>query len=329
MLSNTAEIRTNSGKPCNACTVSAKTLISDFVHQYATSPYSYLIVEDERGCPIGVVEAADVLRRIDTPNAAERRRWLNMPIETVITARMLLPEPKSNPIGVWTSRPQSIDGAAIFHDDRLVAISTEDDVLVSWRCLERALKKAQHDHVTDLPNRAALDSHLVAECARASRGLYSVGMILIDVDHFKDVNDKHGHAAGDRVLATVARVLRRSLRSYDFVARFGGDEFAVICCGCRPGEIEGPINRIRRRVRSALSDPTIPQPAPTLSIGACVVHDMDLVSGPDEMLNYADECLYFSKRGGRNRSFTTEIGADPFVSQQAPPKHSPHVANGV
>lgn len=321
MLSHSAEIKTFPARPCSACTVSAKTLISDFVRHYATSPHSYLIIEDERGCPVGVVEAADVLRRLETPNSAERRRWLNMPIETVISARMLLPETKANPIGEWTTASRSIHGAALFHDDRLVAISTEDDILVSWRSIERALRKAQHDHVTDLPNRSALDSHLSAECSRASRGLYSVGVILIDVDNFKDVNDRHGHAAGDRVLATVARVLRKSLRSYDFVARFGGDEFAVICCGCRPGEIEGPMNRIRRRVRSALGDPSIPQPAPTLSIGACVVHDMNLVSGPDEILNYADECLYFSKRGGRNRSFTTEIGAEQFT-----PHHGPRAA---
>lgn len=91
------------------------------------------------------------------------------------------------------------------------------------------------------------------------------------------------------------------------MARFGGDEFAVLCCGCRTGEIDFTIARLRCGMQKLQSDLSIPRPIPTLSIGACVMHDPGEIGTPSQIIETADECLYFAEREGRNRSFSREL----------------------
>ncbi len=191
-----------------------------------------------------------------------------------------------------------------------MALVTPEDVLVSWRSIKKMVSQSQKDHVTELPTRSVFDAHLRAECLRARRDHHSVGVILVDVDLFKGINDQFGHAAGDTVLRAIGQTLRGALRSYDMVSRFGGDEFAVLCCGCRPGEIQGTIQRLRGAMQKLQNNTSLPRPVPTVSIGACVVHDLNKIERPEQIIENADECLYFSKREGRNRSFTNELGVE-------------------
>ncbi len=291
------------------CEINAHTLLSDVAHEHPDLSHSYLLVEDNNGALIGIVGAKEIHDRISSLNAGERRRWLNTPVEAAVRCRMaapskLLERPATDERGLVDSC------AAISSCGQFQALVTENDVFVSWRAVEQVLQQALDDHVTGLPTRAAFDAHLRAECGRAARRDHSVGVILIDIDLFKQTNDQFGHAVGDAVLRAVGKTLRSTFRSYDMVARFGGDEFAVLCCGCRPGEIDFTIERLRRGMLKLHSDLSIPRPVPTLSIGACVVHNAAQMENPDQIIETADECLYFAKRGGRNRSFTTELGAE-------------------
>ncbi|WP_187172786.1 diguanylate cyclase domain-containing protein, partial [Enterococcus faecium] len=93
---------------------------------------------------------------------------------------------------------------------------------------EELSRQALHDSLTGLPNRAYFEQHLQARLAEARRAGTSVALLFLDNDHFKSVNDRHGHAAGDALLVAVAQRLRAQLRESDLVARLGGDEFAIV-----------------------------------------------------------------------------------------------------
>ena len=92
------------------------------------------------------------------------------------------------------------------------------------------------------------------------------------------------------------------------VARFGGDEFAVICSGCRPGEIDIVLRRIRETVLALQTAPAITRPIPTISVGAAVAHHTSNIVTPANLVNIADQALYASKQAGRNRAYKVELG---------------------
>lgn len=309
MFHHFATIVPQPGGQRSVCTVGSQTLLADIAHEHLNSPHAYLLVEDPAGSPIGVVGVDDIRRRINSPNFMERRRWLNTPVEAALNGRICAGISESRRSG-QPAPEQSMPCTLVSQDERLVAIVHDDDVLISWRAIEQVVQKAQNDHVTGLPLRSVFDSHLRAECTRANRSGDSVAVVLIDVDLFKEINDRLGHAAGDAVLSAVGRTLRSTFRSYDMVARYGGDEFAVLCCGCLPGEIEATVARIRHAMNRLQADISIPRPLPTLSIGACVAHDPGQITTPQQIVEAADECLYAAKRDGRNRSVCTEIGME-------------------
>lgn len=305
-----------------ACSVAADLPIASFVELFADSPQSTVLIHDEQGAPLGVLQASDVLRRVDSPSSVERRRWLNLPVEAAMSVRLGRTETlPTRPDSACTDQPTtSLPLTTIFHQDSLIALSSGDDLFISWKSIQSALRASQLDPVTALPNRSAFEQQLAAEYGRAMRTKDSIAVILIDVDHFKTTNDEYGHAAGDFVLQSIATAIRQSLRSYDFVARYGGDEFAVICCGCRPGDIESPIQRIRRNVtqlemtvpgqwsEKTVESATVTMPFPSISIGACVLHDHHQNVDITDLIARADDCLYEAKNAGRNRFVTRELG---------------------
>ena len=315
MIYNSAEILVSGSVPAECCSVNSQTLLADIAGQYQSSPLACLLVENDHGDVIGVVKLSDIQKRLHSSSPIDRRRWMETPVEAILNGQISASAKSSDkPAGFRFERPQSSPLLAMTAGGDLMAMVTEDDVLVSWRAIETQILCAQNDHVTGLPLRSVFESHLRAECARAERNGHSVGLILVDIDYFKDVNDQFGHAAGDAVLRAVGKTLRSTFRSYDLVARFGGDEFAVLCCGCRPGEIDFTIERLRGGMQKLQSDLSIPRPIPTLSIGACVMHDPGQIESPGQIIETADECLYFAKREGRNRSFSTELGVEGVVA---------------
>lgn len=312
MIHKNARIVCSDARTHRSCTVSGRTLIADFASSGVNRPHAYLIVEGDEGVPIGVVSVDEVRRKLKNSSQLEREVWLGMPIEAALNGRITLPG-KLNRTVVPKRDAGEIPCTVLSQNDELIAIVSEDDVLVSWRSIEPLIQKAQCDQVTSLPTRSVFDSHLNAEYSRANRTGRSVAVILADIDHFKDINDQLGHAAGDTVLAAVARTIRNTFRSYDVVARYGGDEFAVLCCGCFPGEIAHTIERLRTGVMNLQIDGTFSSPSPTVSIGACVMHDPSEVTSPELLVQTADECLYVAKRQGRNRTFARELGLESGV----------------
>ncbi len=161
---------------------------------------------------------------------------------------------------------------------------------------------ATTDPLTGLSNYRHFHELLDLEVQRARRMRYAVGVLVMDLDHFKLVNDRHGHPAGDRTLQRVADLLRTSLRRTDVVGRVGGEEFAVILPGDALDEVEVVADKLRRAVE-ALAPVTggVTQEATrvTLSIGGASL--MPEALDKQALIDGADQALYEAKRRGRNQ----------------------------
>lgn len=158
------------------------------------------------------------------------------------------------------------------------------------------------DALTGIPNRRGFENELRREGEIAPRMQYAVGLVMIDIDHFKLLNDASGHEAGDRCLKLVAEALNHATpRSRDFIARYGGEEFVGIFPGVNLSGLEKVAQRLSDAVRALhIPHPGSPTGYVTVSIGAALglVADMEALQ---DLLRVADENLYEAKRGGRNR----------------------------
>ncbi|WP_432378819.1 diguanylate cyclase [Duganella sp. P38] len=149
------------------------------------------------------------------------------------------------------------------------------------------------DFLTEVGNRRAMDRKL-AEYAQERRPQLASSLLLLDLDHFKQINDRYGHAAGDKVLKRLAELMRAHTRSSDRIFRYGGEEFAIIACGAGLAAAAHLAEGLRAAVASAtlLEDHPI-----TISIGVAL---MDKADPPAEWLARADKMLYAAKQAGRN-----------------------------
>ena len=138
------------------------------------------------------------------------------------------------------------------------------------------------------------------------------GILPVDVDYFKQINDTCGHQTGDAVLHMVANCLKSHLRSYDMVARYGGDEFVAICVACSAADIDVPVRRILSKAAGLSVPGDSGRRQVTLSVGAAVISDSLETTTSEDLIAAADQCLYEAKRQGRGRGYRTEIdGASP------------------
>jgi diguanylate cyclase (GGDEF)-like protein len=160
--------------------------------------------------------------------------------------------------------------------------------------------QARHDPLTGLANRAAVLESLEEELARGRRRNEPVGLLVADLDHFKRINDVHGHLAGDRALAEAARRISSSVRSYDSAGRFGGEEFLIVLPGCDAATAGQQAERIRQRISRELLDLSSVQLELTVSIGAASTSHPGL-NGASALIHAADTALYQAKRAGRNQ----------------------------
>jgi len=152
------------------------------------------------------------------------------------------------------------------------------------------------DPLTKLHNRRHVYMRLEEELARAARHHVPFTLLLIDVDHLKDINDRGGHEAGDRALICVGEALRNTCRSTDLPARYGGDEFVVLLPSTTGEQAVGLCERIRNALRQNAAGLPIPL---TVSIG--IAEPGAEISSADALFEAADAALYAAKRAGRDR----------------------------
>ncbi len=157
------------------------------------------------------------------------------------------------------------------------------------------------DGLTGLYNRSKLDAILIDEMARFKRNLRPFSVLMLDIDYFKTLNDSHGHIAGDEVITAVAKILGQSIRSVDYAARYGGDEFIIIMVETTADMALKTAERIRSQVNDmgySVNGQTI---SVTVSIGVVQCTQSDEVT-PTAVFSRADSALYEAKRAGRNRA---------------------------
>ncbi|GAA2719222.1 putative bifunctional diguanylate cyclase/phosphodiesterase [Cellulomonas aerilata] len=179
----------------------------------------------------------------------------------------------------------------------------DDGVVVHLRAASHVMsalaRDALHDPLTDLPNRRLLDEYLGMALTRIARHRHPVGVLFCDVDNLKWVNDRLGHAAGDRLLRHVARRIRAAVRDEDFVARFGGDEFVVVVQDLPDLEaVSALAERVLAAVRGDLTLDAVSLHA-GVSIGVAVATEAMTAA---QVLSRADSALYRAKRQGRGRT---------------------------
>ena len=172
-----------------------------------------------------------------------------------------------------------------------------EDRLVEAR--EEMRFKATHDALTSLWNRGMIMDLLGRELSRSNREHGSTVVLLCDLDHFKQVNDTYGHVTGDAVLREVAKRLLRSVRSYDFVGRYGGEEFLVALSNCDSHFAMSRTEHLRKMIAAEpVETPTGPLTV-TTSVGLLLSHEWGL-RPVEEILNAVDGALYEAKSAGRN-----------------------------
>ncbi|MDX6634852.1 MAG: hypothetical protein QOF06_1055 [Solirubrobacterales bacterium] len=154
--------------------------------------------------------------------------------------------------------------------------------------LGQVQEMARHDSLTGLPNRRALEEQLPRAMARTRRSLSPLSVAILDIDHFKNYNDTHGHLAGDEVLRACAKAWDAALRGEDTIVRFGGEEFLVLLPDTEPDQAEEIVERLRGNTPMGQ----------TCSAGLAL---WDRNESIDDLLRRADEALYLAKASGRNQ----------------------------
>jgi diguanylate cyclase len=188
--------------------------------------------------------------------------------------------------------------------------SSSQEVLDLTRRLEQVQAEAFNDPLTGLLNRRGFEQ-AICDLDASGRELQGAALLAVDIDHFKHINDSHGHLLGDQVLRAVAQVLRARIKGSDIAARLGGDEFVVLL---PKTSVAGAVI-LAEQIRSTLLDGKLRRTDReqyveniTLSVGVAAANDGDRL---DDLLHRADVALYGAKRSGRNRVSTGSAGLQP------------------
>ena len=200
------------------------------------------------------------------------------------------------PVRVRTAPVRDGEGAIVgavevFTDDSAVLRAVED--------ADRARRDALTDDLTGMPNRRLFDAALAGRIENLARYGWRFGLLIVDIDHFKAINDKHGHHFGDAVLAGVAATLHGAVRAGDVVARWGGEEFAILV----ESSDEAGLIETADRVRALVSQSEVRAEGLTakvhVSVGGALAVGEDTA---DSLFARADAALYAAKHAGRNRT---------------------------
>lgn len=259
------------------------------------------------------LEAWDALQQHDPPNLVILD-WMMPGLDGIDICQRL--RQRLNPRYTYVilltarNRPEDIvKGLEAGADDYMVKPFNPDELKyrlkIGERIIdleERILGMARTDYLTGLLNRRAFMERLEEEISRSQRSRQGLGVVIADIDHFKTINDRYGHQAGDRVLQQVAGCLQRCCRKYDFAGRYGGEEFILGLPGTGMEETRAAAERVRDAISQCNTLITSRQVEVniTASLGVVAMPPGSLKSS-DELISSADTALYLAKNGGRNQ----------------------------
>jgi diguanylate cyclase (GGDEF)-like protein len=190
------------------------------------------------------------------------------------------------------------------HDVRALEVyaSHAAIALSNARLVDQLEREAAEDPLTGLANKRSFELAYAAELNRAFRDDGSIAVVTLDVDHFKEINDRYHHGFGDQVLVAVGRAVRAAVRAYDTVARIGGDEFVVLL----PGASAEQASIVAERARALIAEIDLPEGRLSCSAGVAAIKGSEVHAS--HILDAADAALYTAKRHGRDR---TELASVP------------------
>jgi diguanylate cyclase (GGDEF)-like protein/PAS domain S-box-containing protein len=200
--------------------------------------------------------------------------------------------------------------AAVLEDHR-VGLAILHDITERKKLHDQVIHEAHSDTLTALPNRRDFDSVFAQEIARCDRYGRPLSVAIGDIDHFKIVNDTYGHDAGDAVLKELAEFMRKSLRSADYIARWGGEEFTILLPESKLDDATELLNRLRASIADHVNSKIAR--AVTMSFGVTAYAKPDR---PNDVLKRADQALYISKQAGRNKVTSLPLPADAAMSHR-------------
>jgi diguanylate cyclase (GGDEF)-like protein len=284
----------------------------------ALTRWGYDVVMAENG-----KEALDILAKDDPPPMAVLD-WVMPELtgpEVCRRVRETLREPYTY-ILLLTSKNtkgETVEGLEAGADDYIVKPFDQHELQVRLRAGQRIIdlqlnllqareelrERASKDLLTMLPNRSAIAHTLENEISRCHRDHRTVGIILLDLDHFKKVNDTLGHFAGDAVLRETAVRLRSNMRPYDQVGRYGGEEFLVVLPNCDLEQAANQAERMRQRLHATTMLVDGSELQVSASFGVTISDGSE--RSPDVFVRVADEALYRAKANGRNRIWSLTL----------------------
>lgn len=284
----------------------------------ALTRWGYDVVMAENG-----KEALDILAKDDPPPMAVLD-WVMPELtgpEVCRRVRETLREPYTY-ILLLTSKNtkgETVEGLEAGADDYIVKPFDQHELQVRLRAGQRIIdlqlnllqareelrERASKDLLTMLPNRSAIAHTLENEISRCHRDHRTVGIILLDLDHFKKVNDTLGHFAGDAVLRETALRLRSNMRPYDQVGRYGGEEFLVVLPNCDLEQAANQAERMRHRLHATTMLVDGRELQVSASFGVTISDGTE--RSPDVFVRVADEALYRAKANGRNRIWSLTL----------------------
>jgi diguanylate cyclase (GGDEF)-like protein/PAS domain S-box-containing protein len=247
--------------------------------------------------------------------AVQLSRDLNEPITAGFSSLIAKPKQGQTDEQEWTYIRK--DGSRIWVNLAMTALKTRGakitgylgiafDITERKKLTEYVNHLAHHDQLTGLPNRVLLDDRMRQAIQRARRNSHKVAVLMVDIDHFKRINDSLGHSAGDSLLDAVAKKLCLAVRGTDTVARMGGDEFVIVMPEFRDSR---DAERCAEAIIQRVSTPTLlgdREVNVTVSVGLCIFPDC--ARDADSLLKNADAAMYAAKESGRNSFHTFNTG---------------------
>jgi len=282
-------------------TISPRALMIEAVNLMYHNQISCVVIT-EGETPVGIVTERDIVNMVANWDDVSRRvlSAMSKPLITVT------PQTSFNR-ALNIMRTNHIRRLPVVRKGVLAGLVTESDLLVASRkeifdisCRYRQVKKmAEKDKLTGLYNRGYFNNFMKEELKRAKKCGALLSLILIDIDHFKKVNDNFGHQAGDYILRKISKIIKANARKIDAVSRYGGEEFAVICpiSGTRSSRIFA--ERLRRKIEETTFIFNKDEINITISAGICKY--TSVYSSMKKIIEGADQALYKAKEKGRNQ----------------------------